>query len=73
MALDISSIVRVTAQIAPQGVLRRDFGRTLFLTTDDTLGVSGADRVRVFASMDDVAAVFEPDREPYKAASIYFR
>ena len=73
MSLDIGSIVRVTAQIAPQGVLRRDFGRTLFLTVDDTLGVSGADRVQTFASMDDVAAVFEPDSKPYKAAAIYFQ
>ena len=73
MSLDIGSIVRVTAQIAPQGVLLRDFGRTLFLSTDDTLGVSGADRVQTFASMDDVAAVFEPDSKPYKAAAIYFQ
>ena len=73
MSLDIGSIVRVTAQIAPQGVLRRDFGRTLFLSTDDTLGVSGADRVQAFASMDGVAAVFEPDSKPYKAAAIYFQ
>ena len=72
MSLNIGSIVRVTANIAPRGVVRRDFGRTLFLTVDDTLGISGADRVRTFSSMDEVAAVFAPDSEPYQAAAVYF-
>ena len=73
MPLDISSIVRVTAQVAPQGVLRRDFGRTLFLTIDDTLHPVGGRRVMTFASIREVADVFLPTSEPYQAAAIYFQ
>ena len=69
--LGIGSIVDVKATIAPSGRIQRGFGRTLLLTTDTTLDV-GAGRVRVFASMDEVAEVFAPDSSPYQAAQVYF-
>lgn len=72
MTLNVNSIVRVTTSITPQGLLRREFGIPLFLTTDTTLP-AGAGRVGVFTDFDDVAAVFAGGTEPSKAASIYFQ
>ena len=72
MTLNVNSIVRVTTSITPQGLLRREFGIPLFLTTDTTLP-AGAGRVGVFADFDGVAEVFDVGTEPYKAANIYFQ
>ncbi len=71
MTLGIQDIVEVRAQITPRGAGGREFGRTLLLTTDPTLD-AGAGRVRVFASMDEVARVFTADSVPYQAAQVYF-
>ena len=71
MTLGIQDIVEVRAQIRPRGAGGREFGRTLLLTTDPTLG-AGADRVGVFASMDEVARTFTPGSGPYQAAQVYF-
>ena len=70
--LSIGSIIDVKATIAPSGRIQRGFGRTLLLTTDTTLDVAGAGRVRAFVSMDEVAEVFAPDSSPYQAAQVYF-
>ena len=71
MTLGIQDIVEVKAQIRPRGAGGREFGRTLLLTTDPTLD-AGAGRVRVFASMDEVARTFAADSGPYQAAQVYF-
>ena len=71
MTLGIQDIVEVRAQIEPRGAGGREFGRTLLLTTDPTLG-AGAGRVGVFASMDEVARTFTPGSGPYQAAQVYF-
>jgi len=71
MTLDISDIVRVTAQIAPQGVLRREFGIPLFLTTDTTLP-AGSGRVGVYPNFEAIEAAFPVGSEPYQAGQIYF-
>ena len=71
MTLGIQDIVEVRAQIEPRGAGGREFGRTLLLTTDPTLD-AGAGRVRVFASMDEVARTFTPGTGSYKAAQVYF-
>ena len=68
--LSIGSIVRVKATIAPSGAMRREFGRTLLITDDDSL--SAARRVGVFADLEAVAELFEPDTSPYQAARTYF-
>ena len=68
--LNIDSIVRVKATIAPSGAMRREFGRTLLITDDDSL--SAARRVGVFADLEAVAELFEPDTSPYQAARTYF-
>ena len=69
--LDISSIVQVKASIAPRGAARRDFGRTLLVTTDPTLEPGGT-RVLSFARMGEVADTFGPGTTPYQAAQVYF-
>ncbi len=71
MTLGIQDIVEVRAEIMPRDAGGREFGRTLLLTTDPTLD-AGADRVGVFASMDEVARVFTADSVPYQAAQVYF-
>ena len=71
MTLGIQDIVEVKAQIRPRGAGGREFGRTLLLTTDPTMG-AGAGRVGVFASMDEVARTFAADSGPYQAAQVYF-
>ena len=71
MTLDIQDIVRVNATIAPGGAPPRQFGRTLLVTTDLTLPVD-AGRVRVFATIDEVAQTFAADSGPYQAAQVYF-
>ena len=71
MTLSIQDIVEVRAQITSRGAGGREFGRTLLLTTDPTLD-AGAGRVRVFASMDEVARTFTPGSGPYQAAQVYF-
>ena len=68
--LDIGSIVSVRATIAPSGTPREEFGRTLLLTADNALPVSA--RLRNFANLVEVAEVFPPDSEPYRAARVYF-
>ena len=72
MSLPISSIVRVTASIAEQGLLRRDFGISLFLTTDTTLP-GGAGRVQTFADFTALSDAFPVGSEPYDAGNIYFQ
>ena len=67
---DISSIVKIDEQIDTGGIARRDFGRTLFVTPDTTLGSS--DRLKVYADIAGVALDFATTSEPYKAANIYF-
>ena len=71
MTLGIQDIVEVRAQITPRGAGGREFGRTLLLTTDPTLD-AGAGRVRVFASMDEVARTFTPGSGSYQSAQVYF-
>lgn len=69
--LSITDIVRVSAQIAPRGALRREFGISLFLTTDTTLD-TGAARVEVFNDFRAIASRFDETTEPYKAGVKYF-
>ena len=72
MTLNVNSIVRVSASITPQGLLRREFGIPLFLTTDTTLP-AGAGRVGVYAQFSDASSVFPVDSAPYDAAQVYFQ
>jgi len=72
MTLPINDIVNVSAIITEQGLLRRDFGISLFLTTDTTL-LAGASRVATFADLASVSKIFPVGSEPLDAANIYFQ
>ncbi len=70
--LSISNIVSVSDQISPSGAARRDFGISLLLTTDTTLGTFD-NRLAVLTSSDDADAIFADGTEPQEAAAIYFQ
>ena len=72
MSLPVNDIVRVSAVIVEQGLLRRDFGISLFLTTDETLR-GGAGRVQKYADFGSVSEAFAVGTEPYEAANIHFQ
>ena len=70
---DIGDVVRVSASISSAGVLRRNLGRTLFLTRDSSvLDATGSGRVRAYASEVEVANDFGAGTAPRQAAAVYF-
>ena len=70
---EISNIIRVTDSIVPRGELRRDFGVTLFITTDGSLlDAVGSGRIRTYSSITGVGDDFATASEPYIAAQRYF-
>lgn len=68
----ISKVVRVTSQITGGGVLRREFGIMMFVTTDDTVLGTGSNRIREIADSDD-AAIFAQGTEPRDALDILYQ
>ena len=70
---EISDIVRITSSVIPRGELRKTFGVTLFVTTDDSvLDATGAGRMRTYTTLTAVAGDFATESEPYLAAQRYF-
>ena len=77
MASGVGDSARVTARVVPQGQVRRDFGRTLYLT--DVSGVI-ADRdqatlsrtVTAYGSLSDLVAA-GPSASVQEAAAVYFQ
>ena len=71
---EISEIVRISSRVIPRGELRKTFGVTLFITTDnnDVLSAVGPNRIRTYSSLSEVGADFPTDSEPYLAAKVYF-
>ena len=69
---EISDIVRVTSEVRAGGVPLEDFGRTLFLTQDDTLDAAGPGKVKVYARMAEVEDDFPTTSEPFYAGQAYF-
>ena len=72
MTLSIDNVVSISDVITPQGVLRRDFGIMLLITTDTQLG-TGSNRVVVIPDSDAGAEVFAEDTEPMDAINILFQ
>lgn len=70
---DISKIVRVTSQITGGGVLRREFGIMMFLTTDSSFLGTGGNRIAVVANADDGADLFALGTEPRSALDILYQ
>lgn len=69
---EISKIVRVSSQITGGGVLRRDFGIMLFITTDKSVLGTGSNRIVEIANTDD-ATIFELGTEPRTALDILYQ
>ena len=68
--LPLDRIIRVTSTITATQPLRADFGRTLLVTSDDTL--RPPHRTRVYADIAAVGRDFETTSQPYLAAQKYF-
>ena len=75
MPLDIDSIVRVTAQIAPAGGLHREFGRTLFVYPATDSGSPDPQHLRVnpYTALDGVTGDYAATHDAAIAAGIYFQ
>jgi len=72
VALSIERIVDISDRISPRSTLRREIGRTLFVTTDTDLDAAGAGKVQAFSSVAEVAAVFGADSRALAGARVYF-
>lgn len=68
----ISKVVRVTSQITGGGVLRREFGIMMFVTTDDSVLGTGPNRIREISDTDD-ASIFALGTEPRTALDILYQ
>jgi hypothetical protein len=68
--LNAAGLIRITSSIAPQGLVRRETGRTLFLTTDDTIPMQ--ERVRTYTDFQGASEDFAVGSAPYIAAQKYF-
>jgi len=69
----IDKLIRVTSQITGGGVLRRELGISLFMTTDSSYLGTGSNRIVNTADSDDVSAVFDVGTEPRSAGDIYYQ
>ena len=73
MTQQLSEIVRVTATISAAGTPRATLGRGLYLTRDRTvLDVSGAEKVKSYNGLSEVADDFASSLDPYLAAQRWF-
>ena len=68
--LSVNDIIRISTSIAPTGLVRRETGRTLFLTDDQT--IPAEERVRAYSSLAGVGADFDVNSNVYKGAQVYF-
>ncbi|MBQ8130585.1 MAG: DUF3383 domain-containing protein, partial [Clostridia bacterium] len=69
-ALSVSRIVGVTANLQPLAAQRRGFGTLLILGDSDVIGQG--ERLRVYTSVDAVAADFGLTAPEYYGAALYF-
>ena len=72
MALPANSIVTINTAVASSGVVRREFGRGLLVTTDDALAAAGAGRVQVYADLASFRADFGSTGDAYTEAAAWF-
>ena len=64
-------IINVTASIQPAGDLRKEPGRTLFISTDATIPTQ--QRVSLYSSFDGIEDDYATTTEPYIAGQTYFQ
>lgn len=68
--LPVSRVVNVTVSLAAASAALRNFGSCLILGTADVIDT--AERLRSYASIDDVAADFGTSALEYQAAALFF-
>ena len=71
MALDISTFVDITTQVAAGGVPLERFGRGLLITTDDALSAGGSGKVQLYTTLNGFSADFDAG-DAMDAASVWF-
>ena len=72
MTLDISNVVNVSITRQTQFPSGPGFGTLMILGPDSTGVIPLAERIRFYATIDEVAADFAASDEEYKAAATYF-
>ena len=71
MALDISTFVDITTQVAAGGVPLERFGRGLLITTDDALSAGGSGKVQLYTTLNGFSGDFDAG-DAMDAASVWF-
>ena len=71
MALDISTFVDITTQVAAGGVPLERFGRGLLITTDDALSAGGPGKVQLYTTLNGFSGDFDAS-DAMDAASVWF-
>jgi hypothetical protein len=71
MSLSLDNIVRISDTIQAVGVLRREFGIGLFITSDTSLS-TGNNRVKVYSDFQSLSKDFGETTAPYKAGQKWF-
>ena len=71
MALDISTFVDITTQVAAGGVPLERFGRGLLITTDDAISAGGSGKVQLYTTLNGFSADFDAG-DAMDAASVWF-
>ena len=72
MALDVGTLVNVTARIAAGASPRLPFGRGLLVTVNDDLPAGGNNKAQLFTSISAVGEVVDSDSDIYKDAAVWF-
>ena len=71
MALDISTFVDITTQVAAGGVPLERFGRGLLITTDDAISAGGSGKVQLYTTLNGFSGDFDAG-DAMDAASVWF-
>ncbi|MBE9695411.1 DUF3383 family protein, partial [Escherichia coli] len=68
--LPVSNVVNVDVIISPKAATGRNFGALLILGSSTVIPVQ--ERIRLYASVEDIGEDFGVDSPEYKAAQVFF-
>ena len=71
MALDISTLIRITTRISAGGVPRTAFGTGLLVSVDRSISAGGTGKARIFSSVAEVQEVYDAGAV-VDAATVWF-
>ena len=71
MALDISTLIRITTRISAGGVPRTAFGTGLLVSVDRSIPAGGTGKARIFSSVTEVQGVYDAGAV-VDAATVWF-